>query len=198
MFLPFGAVSGASFLLTGPRRSAERDGVDIDFDASDLNAGVLFDFIGHLIGDGAADGGDIHAAVHNNVQVDGDAGILVGGHFHALGHGLPPEQMDQAVCLGAHRHALDAEAAGCDRTGDLGEHIVADDEIAFFHLDLHSGALPFRAAERRTLSHRNTILFYSIPGKNTSRNLDISAGALPRLLRIWESNTAIQDTFLMV
>ena len=74
-------------------------GVHKDVHGSHFHAGGLAHHIAHLAHDGAADGDQIDAVFHDDVQLDGDGPVLVVIYFDSLGHGFPLEQMDQAVGL---------------------------------------------------------------------------------------------------
>ena len=110
--------------------SADDHGVDAHIHAAHLGARGAADDIANLAHDGAAHRHQVHPVVHHNMQLDGDGGVLVVSDLDALTHGLPAQQMHQTVRLGAHRHALDAVAVGGSRTGDVGEHVAADGDLA--------------------------------------------------------------------
>ncbi len=120
-----------SFLMTvWAAASGEDHGIHADIHAADLDAGKALHDIAHLAHDGTADGSEIDAVVHDDVELDGDGVVVIETDLDALGHRLPAQQMDQAVGLGAHRHALDAVAVGGGGAGDVGEDIGADGDGA--------------------------------------------------------------------
>ena len=73
------------------------NGVDKDVDGPDLGTGGLCDEIADLLNDGGADGADVDALVHHDVQINRDLALFVEGDLDALAHGLAPEQVDQSV-----------------------------------------------------------------------------------------------------
>ena len=99
-------------------------------DGSDGNAGDPGDVIAQAVDDGLADGGQVDAVFHDDVELDGDGVILVVGDADTLAHGLPPEEVDETVRHGAEGHALDAVAGGGGHAGDVGEDRVGDRDLA--------------------------------------------------------------------
>lgn len=90
--------------------------------------------IAHLIDDGAADGGDVHAVLHNDVQLDGNVPFFVGNDAHALAHCLAAQQVDEPVGHRAVGHALDAKAARGRGAGDIRQGSVGNADFALFGL----------------------------------------------------------------
>ena len=69
-------------------------------------------------------------SVHDDVQLDGNRVVGLEDHPDPLGHGLVAQQVDQPVLLGPGRHPLYAKAAGGHGTGDGGEDLAADLDLA--------------------------------------------------------------------
>ena len=81
-----------------------------------------------------ADGGDVHAVLHNDVQLDGNVPFFVGNDAHALTHRLAAQQVDEPVGHRAVGHALDAKAARGRGAGDIGQGGVGNADFALFGL----------------------------------------------------------------
>ena len=108
------------------------------------NASGPGDVIAQAVNDGFADGGQVDAVLHDDVQLDGDGVILVVGDADALAHGFPPQQVDEPVRHRAEGHALDAIAVGGGAAGDGGEHLAADADLAQIVLQFHRSIPSFR------------------------------------------------------
>ena len=100
-----------------------------------VNYASRIHFVAHLAHDGAAHGRDVHAVLHDDVELDGDGVVVIVGDADALAHGLAAEQMHQTIGHGAVGHALDAVAVGGGQTGDAGEDSAADGNIALSRLE---------------------------------------------------------------
>ena len=68
--------------------------VNANVDTADARAGVFADHIANLIDNGAAHGGDVHAVLHNNVQLNGNVPFFVGNDAHMP---LTPKQLVAAA-----------------------------------------------------------------------------------------------------
>ena len=90
--------------------------------------------VAQAVDDGFADGGQVDAVFHDDVELNGNGFVLVIDHVDALAHGLPPQQMDQTVRHGAVGHALHTEAVGGSHAGNVGKNSAGDGDLALFRM----------------------------------------------------------------
>ena len=69
------------------------------------HAGQLVDVVADFADDRVGHSGEVHAIVHNDVQLNGDGIVLVEEDANALCHGFVSQQVNQTVFLGAGSHS---------------------------------------------------------------------------------------------